>query len=141
MIKVDFRNDWKEFLEKDMVAYGLEYAPSKSAEENTIRYLNAKRRIARSTGRTIHESKELCIPIEYVADYSSLRRLLLTEGGDLKPYLSRDIRKKRADKNDGILNAWGIQHLHFRPEGTGHVLFVKITDADIFVIQAAPHGN
>jgi hypothetical protein len=65
----------------------------------------------------------------------------LEEGGDLEHYLSRDIQKDRADKNDALLNAWGIQHLHFRPEGTADVLFVKITDTDVFVIQSLPHGR
>lgn len=44
--------------------------------------------------------------------------------GDLKRYLSRDILKKgRPDKNVGMLNASGIQHLHFDAEGTDHPLF------------------
>jgi hypothetical protein len=139
MIKVDFRDDWKKILDKKLAACGLQYDQSCSLEDNTIRYLNADRRIPRSARRTIHESKELRIPPEYLADYSGLKKLM-SEGGDLTPYLSRDIqRKKRADKSDGLLNAWGIQHLHFRPNGTGDVLFVKITEADVFVITALPH--
>ncbi len=38
-------------------------------------------------------------------------------------------------------NAWGIQHLHFRPEGTDPILFCRITDTDVFVIQALPHND
>lgn len=139
IIKVDFRNDWKEFLEKEMATYGLQYAPSKSVAENTGRYLNAKRRIPRRTPRNIHESGELRIPLQYLQDYEELKRFMRT-GGDLKLYLSRDVQKEHADKNDKLLNAWGIQHLHFRPSGTGDVLFVKITDADVFVIQCLSHG-
>jgi len=55
--------------------------------------------------------------------------------------LSRDIQKKRADESDQLLDAWGIQHLHFKPEGTDWVLFAKITDSDIFVLQALQHGR
>jgi len=61
---------------------------------------------------------------------------LIREGGDLKPYLSLDIRNEDSDKNDPLLNRWGIQHLHFRRGGSGDVLFVKITDTHAFVIQA-----
>jgi len=140
MIKVDFQSDWKTFLEQDMMTYGLRYDTGQSLEDNTLRYLNAKRRIAPRTGRKVHESKELLIPKQHSTDYSLLKKLI-EEGGNLEPYLSRDILKNRADKNDGLLNAWGIQHLHFQPQGTADVLFVKITDRDVFVIQSFPHGS
>ena len=141
MIKVDFRTDWADFLQKDMTASGLAFHQSRTLEENTDRYLNAKRRIPRQAARRIHESKELRIPPQYANDYSALTGLI-HEGGDLKPYLSRDIGKKRSpDKNDPLLNRWGIQHLHFRRRGPGDVLFVKITDTDVFVIQTFPHDD
>jgi hypothetical protein len=142
MIKVDLRNDWKEFLRATgMSAYNLQFDESASLEANMDRYLNAKRRIPRQTRRVVHESRELCIPREYAACYSALKELM-NDGGDLKPYLSRDIdKKKRADRNDGVLNAWGIQHLHFLPSGTPDVLLVKITDANVFVIQTLPHDR
>lgn len=88
----------------------------------------------------MRESRELDVS-QHLSDYSALKKLI-EEGGDLKPYLSRDIaRRYRADKNDGLLNAWGIQHLHFRPQGTKYVLFVIIKDADVFVIQSLPHDG
>ena len=56
------------------------------------------------------------------------------------PYLSRHIAKrKRPDRNDGLLNSWGIQHLHFRREGTDHLLFCIIADDDVYLIQVLPH--
>jgi hypothetical protein len=141
MIKVDFRADWAEFLQKEMTAYGLAFSQSRTLEDNTDRYLNAKRRIPRQTARKIHESKELRIPPQCANDYSALTNLI-REGGDLKPYLSRDIDKKKSpDKNDPLLNRWGIQHLHFRRRGPGDVLFVKITDTDVFVIQTFRHDD
>ena len=58
--------------------------------------------------------------------------------GDLKPCLSRDILKKgRPDRNDGLLNAWGIQHLHLRTPGTDQLLFCMITDT----IKTLPHND
>jgi hypothetical protein len=66
---------------------------------------------------------------------------LIEAGGDFKPYLSRDIlKKKRPDKNDGLLNSWGIQHLHFRTDGTNQLQFCMITEDNIFMIQALPHN-
>lgn len=139
MVTADFKKDWMEFVQGDMRAYGLFYDPLRSAEDNTLRYLNVRRRTPRSSARQAHESKELCIPNQYLADYSALKKLL-SDGGDLTQYLSRDLTNKRGDANDKLLNAWGIQHLHFRPSGTEHVLFVKMTDTDVFIIQALPHG-
>jgi hypothetical protein len=142
-LKVDFRGDWAEFLrQKGMAICGLDYDHSRTLEENTMRYLNAhNRRIPITARRAVHESRELSIPQEYEADYEALKSLI-SSGGDLKPYLSRDIhKKKRPDKNDGLLNAWGIQHLHFRPEGTAHILLCRITDTDVFVVQALPHDH
>ncbi|HLH42697.1 MAG TPA: hypothetical protein VKV74_06920 [Bryobacteraceae bacterium] len=139
MLKLDFRADWAEFIRTDMTAYSLTFRQSWTLEKNTERYLNAKRRIPRQAPRTIHESKELRIPPQYANDYAALAKLI-REGGDLRPYSSRDIAKKKsADKNDPLLNRWGIQHLHFRRGGSGDVLFVKITDTDAFVIQPLPH--
>jgi hypothetical protein len=140
-IKVDFlRTDWAEFLKRDMAADSLKYRSSLTLEENTDRYLNAKRRIPCQAARRMHESRELCIPSRYTDDYSALTKLI-REGGNLKPYLSRDIRKGRADNNDPLVNRWGIHHLHFRRRGADDVLFAKITDTDVFVIQAFPHDK
>jgi hypothetical protein len=141
-IVADFENDWVMFLRtQGLPACGLIYDEARSPQENTMRFLNAyNRRIPTSSiPRRVHESRELLIPNDYRLDYDALL-LLIRTGGDLKPYLSRDILKKaRSDRNDGLLNAWGIQHLHFRPEGTGELLFSIITDSDVFVIQALPH--
>lgn len=72
------------------------------------------------------------------SDYATL--MLIEQGSDLTAYLSRDIGKKKADKNDLLLNAWGIHHLHFCPGGTRDVLFVKFTDSEAFVLKTLAHG-
>ena len=121
---------------------GLQYDGSENLAENTITYLNAKRRTVSCYRRAVHESKELIIPPQYSADYSSLKELI-EQGDDLTHYLnlSRDMPRGRAGRNDKALNAWGLHHLHLRPDGTDHVLLVRITDTDIFVIKALPHGE
>jgi hypothetical protein len=105
-----------------------------------MRFLNAyNRRIPAAKPRTVYESRELSIPPEYQKNYDALRALIKA-GGDLKPYLSRHIVKmRRPDWNDGLLNSWGIQHLHFRADGTGQLLFCLIKESDVFVIQTLPH--
>ncbi len=108
-------------------------------EENTITYLNGKRRIVSKRSRAIRESKELSIPSEFSKEYRELKKKI-SVGEDLRPYLSSKIR--RTAYKDLLLNDWGLHHLHFRPgEATGPVLFVKFTDADAFVVQALRHGH
>lgn len=142
-LTVDFEADWADYLrEIGLPACDLKFDESRSLKDNTMRFLNAyNRRIPPPQPRTVHESRELSIPHEYERDYLALKEIIRS-GGDLKPYLSRDIiKKKRPDRNDGLLNAWGIQHLHFRPEGTGYLLFCKIAATDLFVIQTLPHDE
>lgn len=140
-LKVDFKRDWDEHLrQKGMASCDLEFDQLHTLEENTMRYLNAKRRIPNPARRTVHESRELSIPKKHEHDYLELKRII-SSGEDLKPYLSQDIKKKCPDKNDKFLNAWGIQHLHFQKEGTAYILLCKITDTEVFVLQALMHGR
>ena len=140
-IETDFKGDWVRYLRTTgLPACGLKYKNGRTPEENTMRFLNAhNRRIPSLKPRAVHESRELSIPLEYRPDYERLGSLIKA-GGDLKPYLSRDIlKKKRPDRNDALLNSWGIQHLHFRTEGTDQLLFCVITESDVFVIQSLRH--
>lgn len=142
-LRVDFKADWASFLRNaGLPACDLQFEESRALDENTMRYLNAyNRRIPRALPRTVHESRELSIPYAFEQDYLILKGAMRS-GDDLRPYMSRDfIKKRRPDKNDGLLNAWGIQHFHFRPEGTDHLLFCKVTDSDIFAIQVLPHDH
>jgi len=121
-LKVDFKDDWAWSLRQTgLPSCNLDFDESRSLEENTMRYLNAhNRRIPAPTPRTVHESRELSIPQEYEQDYSVLKEAIRL-GDDLRPY------------------PWGIQHFHFRPEGTEHLLFCLVTDSDVFVIQVLTH--
>jgi hypothetical protein len=140
-IETDFKGDWVRYLRTTgLPACGLKYKNSCTPEENTMRFLNAyNRRIPSPKSRAVHESRELSVPPEYRPDYERVVALIKA-GGDLKPYLSRDIlKKKRPDKNDPLLNSWGIQHLHFRTDGTDQLFFCVITESDVFVIQSLRH--
>jgi hypothetical protein len=141
LIELDFKNDWIGYLRKTgLPACGLKYKEKLSPEDNTIRFLNAyNRRLLPAKPRTVHLSKELVIPLQFQQDYEALVALIQA-GGNLKPFLSRHIvKRKRPDWNDALLNSWGIQHLHFRSEGTDHLLFCFITDTDAYLIQVLPH--
>jgi hypothetical protein len=119
-IEVNFENDWTTYLRTTgLPACGLKYKDKLSPEDNTIRFLNAyNRRIPAAKPRTIHLSKELAVPPRFQQEYEALIGIIQA-GGDLKPYLSRDIvKRKRRDWNDRLANSWGIQHLHFQIDET-----------------------
>jgi hypothetical protein len=142
-LKVDFKNDWVRFLRQaGLPSCSLRFDDSLTLDENTMRFLNANnRRIPVPAPRAVHESRELSIPQEYEQNYLVLKEAIRS-GADLRPYMSRDIIKKGIpDKNDPLLNSWGIQHLHFRPKGTKQILFCLISATDVFVIQALPHDD
>jgi hypothetical protein len=141
-IDTDFKSDWVAYLRTTgLPACGITYNDSRSPKENTMRFLNAyNRRMPAVKLRAVHESRELSIPHEYRLDYEVLVSLIKA-GGDLNSYLSRDIvKKKKPDRNDGLLNSWGIQHLHFRIESTDQLLFCFITESDVFLIQTLLHA-
>jgi hypothetical protein len=137
-INLNFKNDWKEFLSSKLTEIGFQYDNQVSLKDNTIRYFKIKRRIISNKPRAIDESKELHVPSEHSKAYLDLKKII-SQGGDIRPYFSRKI--KNADNNDLLLNEWGIHHLHFLPEGTEDILFVRFTDKDAFIIQALPHGH
>lgn len=141
-IDLNFKLDWEEYLRTTgLPACGLKYKTARSVEQNTMRYLNAhNRRIPSIKPRIVRESHELSIPEAFRQEYQVLVSLI-EAGGDFKPYLSRDILKRRQpDKNDALLNSWGIQHLHFHRDGTDQLLFCMIAEDTVFVIQALPHN-
>jgi len=142
MIRVNLRDDWREFIEAAAPKLGLRYSMPSTFEQNTIAFLNARRRTVPRRPRIVHESREFRSQSlgQHAMDYLALKKLI-NEGGDLTSYLSRDVQRSRAGENDKALNTWGLQHLHFRPSGTRDVLFVRITDSAVFVVKFLPHGS
>ena len=141
LLAIDLMRDWEEYLSRTALpSCGLLYNTQFTLDQNTMRFLNAKnRRIPKQGPRNVLESAELAIPPEYQLDYEKVVSAIRA-GADLKPYLSRDVIKyRRPDKNDGLLNAWGIHHLHYRHEGAGELLFCMITESSVHMIQSVPH--
>lgn len=141
-LAADFVSDWITYLDKSgLPACGLAYIEALTPSRNTMRFLNAyNRRIPAAAARTVHESRELSLPPRFQIEYATLIDLI-RNGESLIPYLSRDVsRRKKADKNDPMLNSWGIHHLHLRPTGSDHLVFCMILEIDVFVIQVLPHN-
>src|ERR1700674_3626538 len=145
MLVVDFRNDWKEYLSEKLMELGGYYDDSMNLVDNTIIYFNAVRRILPSKKRTVFESTELLIPVEYAEGYEKIKHII-RNGEDLKPYLSKGTKSLTA--NDLLLNEWGIHHLHLGNsldddgyiERTEHLLFLMFTDGAAYMLQVMNHG-
>jgi hypothetical protein len=118
MIRVNLRDDWLDFIEAEASKLGLRYSATSTLEQNTIAFLNARRRNVPRRPRVVQESCEFLGQNlgQHATDYLALKKLI-SEGGDLTPSLSRDVLRSRAEKNDKTLNSWGVHHLHFRPGG------------------------
>jgi hypothetical protein len=142
MIRVNLRDDWREYIKTEAPKLGLRFSATSTLEQDTITFLNARRRSVPRRPRVVHESREFRSQSigQHATDYLALKKLI-GEGGDLTPYLSRDVQRGRAGENDKTLNTWGLHHLHFRPSGTRDVLFVRITDSAVFVVKFLPHGS
>ena len=61
----------------------------------------------------------------------------ICSGTDLTARMSRTV--KVIDKRDGILDDWGIYHLHLRPTGTKHVVLAMLRGDTIFAVAIREH--
>ena len=48
MIRANFRDDWREFVEAEAPNFGLRYSAASALEQNTIAFLNARREMCRA---------------------------------------------------------------------------------------------
>ena len=141
MIDLDFKADWRAFIETSLRSLGLSYHSQESVWDNTLVYLNAQRRSLEQRPRSVWESAELNIPKGHTDQYHKLKSTI--EGGfNLTGYLST--RSTSASFKDRLLNHWGIHHLHYddhRPHRSKHVLFVHFEEKSAYVIQSKSHGK
>lgn len=91
-------------------------------------------------------AKELTCPAPEQAGFDALRKKV-EEGADINPHLSRK-NQNDPDYDDGLLNDWGIHHLHLgisaSPGGpvprTGPLLFARVTETHLYAINVLAHG-
>lgn len=141
MIELDFTRDWRSYVEQRLSVFGINNWTSLSTEELTLRYFDQQRRRITCRTRTVKETSALVIPEEHLKDYAALKEKI-TKGEDLTLFLSR--RLKKYPPHDGALYEWGLHHLHFRKKGvaeTRYLLFVKVTENEVYVIKTEIHGN
>ena len=107
-------------------------------------FLGVRRRLVPLEPRQVFKSKDFACPPEHAGSLAKIEHVIQA-GGDLTPYLSRKI--KSPEYNDGLLNHWGIHHLHLGTElesdgfmqRTERLLFFRFDGGHAYLIDILPH--
>lgn len=152
-LKLDFHNDWENFLKMKLEESGYEVKEEK--QEISYKYFNLCQRLIEATPRKVLISKEFTVPKEY-EEIIQLIIKKVEKGEDINSYLSTRILD--IDYNDGLLNDWGIYHLHLgdalkrlkeRKSGkkgtfikrTGPLLFARFDRNNAYFINIMQHND
>ena len=142
-IEVDFDRDWIAIIRRGLRRGG--HTPAVDDQRASFQFFNLQKRLVEPKPRRVHVSNAFECPREHQRGYDELRRKV-ESGDDVRPHLSRFLAD--LDKNDALLNDWGIHHLHLgttiESDGfaarTGPVLFVRFESADAYFIAIQEHG-
>lgn len=144
--KSDFKSDWYEMLQQELIAAGYDLKKEGVTFANTAHaYYNAKQRIPETCKRKVEVSDAFSCPEELEQDWQSLKAKI-ENGDDLKPYLSKLVTK--AAKQDHMLSDWGIYHFHLGTimgnggfiNRTGPLLFARLTSDTFYAVDVYNHG-
>lgn len=141
----------KKYFEIDLDNEKYSYLKNLEPQDLYIRYLSNSKRIPPAKPRNVHLSKELINSDLYNTYKDKVDNIteLLKSGQSIKPYLNRDVKhifKKNCPK-DFLLNDWDLYHLHLGElipnanfcNRTKYVLFCRITENDVYLIQILDH--
>jgi hypothetical protein len=117
--------------------------------ETALDWVHYKSRQIPQRPRRVIESIECA---KHRSVYGAIDRIAneLRTAGDLTPWLSDSIRRRKANpKADLMFNDWQVNHLHLgevfatpnKVKRSGDLLFVYITDEKAVLIDVQPHGS
>jgi hypothetical protein len=145
-LRADFKSDLLTIARQRLAAEWGEEARHLSDDEVLISFFDSLRRRPAVRPRALSVADDFQCPPEYEDGWKALQKKIV-EGGDLRPHLSR--RHASLDALDGLLNEWGVHHLHLgtaladnsgHAERSGPLLFARITDEDFYAINVYPHS-
>ncbi|MEK3992257.1 hypothetical protein [Robertmurraya sp. FSL R5-0851] len=145
-ITMDFVTDWQNEMIKEMEEEGLRFKKSLPKDSLLIKYFTYCRKRGLQKPYNIFKSNEFNCPEEYQKGLSNLEEILKS-GGDISPYLSKDVEKL---KNDLMFNDWGVLHLHLGEklesnnkyiERTGPLLFLYFKGENVYFINIFQHQD
>lgn len=143
---MDLRRDLVEIYRAELDRLGYDVSGISADEELLRAYFGVCRRLVSHQPRQILKSKSFSCSPKYHDSLAQIEQVV-REGGDLTPYLSKNIKNMKY--NDGMLNDWGIHHLHFgiRIERDGFVgrtdllLYCRFEEGYAYFIAVLPHGS
>ena len=146
MLRINFKQDWKEYIEFQFQELGFSYNENESLEDNTVRYFRISRRLISKKKRNVYISKSLIVSPEFKTSFNEIVRRL-EKGEDIKPYQSR--LTKKTEINDLLLNDWGIHHLHLGDtlesdayiKRTAQLLYAMFIENAVYLIDILSHGQ
>ncbi|MBE9061625.1 hypothetical protein [cf. Phormidesmis sp. LEGE 11477] len=142
----DFRKDWAEILCEQLKRKGHFINPEiEDLDKLCLKYFNLLKRSIVSKPRVLVTSKEFRFSKHSSGTKNIFKKA--KSGGDLNPYLSKQI--KNLDYNDSLLNDWGIHHFHLGKlkrgfgfaDRTGSLLFARVTQDYFYVLNVFDHGS
>ncbi len=150
MIILDFVSDWVEHLRHCLTAAGYELPPDVSPGKIPILYYSACQRGVAPRPRHVLLPRDFQCPPALRIRSGLVGFIECAErGGNLNQYQGRELAL--ADEKDLLLFDWGIHHFHL---GTGpcradprfvartdDLLFARVTDDTIYLLEVARHGN
>ena len=145
-IDIDLRRDLVGIYRDELIRLGYEVCSLDDDTELIRAYFGVCRRLVLPKPRRVLKSINFKCPAKHREALSRIERIV-HDGGDLTPYLSTKI--KSLDYNDGLLNDWGIHHLHLgertEPNGfvtrTGPLLYCRFEGKLAYFIAVLRHGS
>jgi hypothetical protein len=146
MLKIDFKNDWKEFISSEFTRLGLTYEANLDLNQNSKRYFGFVRRLTIPRRRVVYEAPTIVVPPRHQAAYATIKTKI-EQSQEIRPYLNTTSVSESV--KDALLNEWGIHHLHMgttlRPDGfmarTGPLIYAKFTNDAAYFLGVFPHGE
>lgn len=145
-IESDFLGDWHHMVLHELQQIDSTVDPAADPSDLCIRYVNWRRRQVPKGPRTVHVAPELQCPAALSGGFEALKDKI-QRGDDLTAHLS--IRLDDLEFDDGLLNDWGIYHLHLgttphptKPafvKRTGDVLMARFDNQNAYLIEIVPH--
>lgn len=143
-IKMDFCDDYSRLVKYWMQKQGLQ--SDKDGWDLWYEYFNFQKKNIVPQKRKVWKSKEFSCPQEFEKGLGMLIQRF-EQGKDISMYLSK--MAQNPSKGDDLLYDWGIYHFHLGEkidsktgycERTGPLLFAKVDDMNVYLINVYRHG-
>ena len=146
MFTIDFKEDWRAYVETELKALGFSYDKNIDISLNYLGLLKAQRRIPCPQPRKMYYAKTFSVPECHAKGFATLVEKI-SKGNNLRPYLSRGIDD--ITSIDGALDDFGTIHFHLGeailPSGyvkrTKELAFAWITKEALYFIAVHEHGK